>query len=316
MSASRAEALQKKIDLLGERLTAMALKMVSIGKQITDLGMTITDLLIKGGQQAMVDNWQAERAKLQEQQATLTEQEATLEVQQAEAKAELAKLKAQQAAPPAARGSPKLGLCLYAVLDRGAPVGVAFFISPTRALTALHSLIPISTTAPLDDSAVLQLASSLEVILKRDDGSTLNVKVTRCDKAHDYALLESASPVEHFLTIGHMPGVFNREECFLLTWGVSLKQDLERGFTVHPAQVLHQSAHHIMYNADTFDGDCGGALLLMRNCIVLGVHQDTVNRVHERKRLRLEDKEDSVGRLIRNCVRGGVALRLDAFQFS
>ncbi|KAH9249041.1 hypothetical protein BASA81_013253 [Batrachochytrium salamandrivorans] len=284
-SGARAEALQERIDRL-------ALKIEELVGDIIDLGKTITPLLIGGGQQALVD-------ELKEREKSLKEQQAELKALLKPLQEELAELKAAQASPPADEGNPTLPLSIYAVLDGNAAIGVSFFVSPTRALTALHNLIPISTTDPLDNSAVFQLASSLDVTLKREDGSLLKVKVVRCDKRYDYVLLESAVPVQHFLNVGPAPPAHGLRECFLLTW------DIAPGFAVHRALVSRISNHHIAYDANTFDGDCGGALILKRDFTVIGMHQETVNRARELERLtkdvggRLKDVEDSVESLIR-----------------
>ncbi|KAH9256951.1 hypothetical protein BASA81_004772 [Batrachochytrium salamandrivorans] len=151
----------------------------------------------------------------------------------------------------------------------------------------------------------------------------LKVKVVRCDKAHDYALLESAVPVQHFLRVGPVPTDKLFHECYLLTWDIALSQEREiaPGFAVHRALISRQTGHHISYDSSTFDGDCGGALILKHDFTVVGMHQGTVNRARELKRLqvtkgRLDDIEDSVESLIRGLNSGAVALRLDAFQFT
>ncbi|KAH9244346.1 hypothetical protein BASA81_018242 [Batrachochytrium salamandrivorans] len=324
-SGARAEALQADADSLRRQIAATSDEIAAFGREIRVLGEKIRSLYGNKEEEGQIKQLEADRAMAVTQQEKAEKQQAKLEEQQAKAEAELAKLEAAQAGPPAARGNPNLSPSIYAVLSGDVPIGVAFFVSPTRALTALHNLIPIIETDPLDDSAVFQLASSLEVILKRDDGSTLQVKVVACNKQYDYAVLGSAVPVKHFLTIGPAPDILDLEECILLTWGIGLADELETdpGFTVHQARIMRQSAHHITYDAETFDGDCGGALILTRNCTVIGMHQETVNRARERKRLNLEDKrsdkqrmEDSVDSLIASSSKGAVALRLDAFPFN
>ncbi|KAH9261194.1 hypothetical protein BASA81_000898 [Batrachochytrium salamandrivorans] len=308
----------------GGHLATASSEIIAIGVKITNLGTRITDLIGVAGKEAEYAALVAQQTEAKTQQGKVETQQTKLQAERTKVEADLAKLEAAQASPPADDGNPTLPLSIYAVLDDNIPIGVAFYISPTRALTALHSLIPISTTDPLENSAVFQLARSLEVTLKREDGSLLKVKVVRCDKKYDYALLESAAPVEHFLKVGPAPPPGTLRECFLLTWDIGLAQErkVAPGFSVHRATVSRLSTHHIAYDANTFDGDCGGALILKQDFTVIGMHQETINRALELERLtndfggRLSDGENSVESLIRGLSSGAMGLRLEAFEFT
>ncbi|KAH9262980.1 hypothetical protein BASA82_000003 [Batrachochytrium salamandrivorans] len=262
MSASgvRAEALQARIDLLGGDIRDATLKVFDCGDKVTNLGTTITNLLISGGQQALVDELRAERIKAEAQQEKAEEQQAKLEAERTEAKAELAKLEGAGTKQRQTRGFSKeqaahLEGSLYGVLNAGVVCGVAFFIQPNRALTVKHNIPGCC------------VGSSLQLVREH---VTVKVHVVSFDEKYDYAVLVPDDPnfTSLYLTIAAVPPLYENPECTLLTWFVGMGNELQdlnfaASFTMHhEVRLLKMSPHRVVFNAFTFDGDSGGALIL------------------------------------------------------
>ncbi|KAH9261655.1 hypothetical protein BASA81_000311 [Batrachochytrium salamandrivorans] len=294
MSASgvRAEALQARIDLLGGDIRDATLKVFDCGDKVTNLGTTITNLLISGGQQALVDELRAERIKAEAQQEKAEEQQAKLEAERTEAKAELAKLEGAGTKQRQTRGFSKeqaahLEGSLYGVLNAGVVCGVAFFIQPNRALTVKHNIPGCC------------VGSSLQLVREH---VTVKVHVVSFDEKYDYAVLVPDDPnfTSLYLTIAAVPPLYENPECTLLTWFVGMGNELQdlnfaASFTMHhEVRLLKMSPHRVVFNAFTFDGDSGGALILSETCEVIGMHAETVNRAHELKRQKDADVEERV----------------------
>ncbi|KAH9249660.1 hypothetical protein BASA81_012629 [Batrachochytrium salamandrivorans] len=323
MSASgvRAEALQARIDLLGDKITAASDEIAAFGKEIRTLGTSITNLLISGGQQALVDELKEREPGLKDQQNEAKAQQAKLEAERTEAKAELAKLEGAGTKQRQTRGFSKeqaahLEGSLYGVLNaEGVVCGVAFFIQLNRALTVKHNIPGCC------------VGSSLQLVREH---VTVKVHVVSFDEKYDYAVLVPDDPnfTSLYLTIAAVPPLYENPECTLLTWFVGMGNELQdlnfaASFTMHhEVRLLKVSPHRVVFNAFTFDGDSGGALILSETCEVIGMHAETVNRAHELKRQkdadveeRVGEVEDSVESLIRSLNSGALGIRLDKFNF-
>ncbi|KAH9249578.1 hypothetical protein BASA81_012751 [Batrachochytrium salamandrivorans] len=322
MSASgvRAEALQARIDLLGDKITAASDKVFDCGDKVTNLGTTITNLLISGGQQALVDELKERELGLKDQQNEAKAQQAELKDLLKLAQDELAKLEGAGTKQRQTRGFSKeqaahLEGSLYGVLNAGVVCGVAFFIQPNRALTVKHNI---------PDCCV---GSSLQLVREH---VTVKVHVVSFDEKYDYAVLVPDDPnfISLYLTIAAVPPLYENPECTLLTWFVGMGSELQdlnfaASFTMHhEVRLLKMSPHRVVFNAFTFDGDSGGALILSETCEVIGMHAETVNRAHELKRQkdadveeRVGEVEDSVESLIRSLNSGALGIRLDKFNF-
>ncbi|KAH9256146.1 hypothetical protein BASA81_005934 [Batrachochytrium salamandrivorans] len=294
MSASgvRAEALQARIDLLGGDIRDATLKITAFGDEIRTLGTTITNLLISGGQQALVDELKEREPGLKDQQNEAKAQQAELKDLLKLAQDELAKLEGAGTKQRQTRGFSKeqaahLEGSLYGVLNAGVVCGVAFFIQPNRALTVKHNIPGCC------------VGSSLQLVREH---VTVKVHVVSFDEKYDYAVLVPDDPnfISLYLTIAAVPPLYENPECTLLTWFVGMGNELQdlnfaASFTMHhEVRLLKMSPHRVVFNAFTFDGDSGGALILSETCEVIGMHAETVNRAHELKRQKDADVEERV----------------------
>jgi len=163
--------------------------------------------------------------------------------------------------------------------------------------------------------------------LRRAKGREVITHVIQCNEKFDLAILEpeDSSILSQFLILESVSQHVSIEEFTLATLHVGLSKEhredgleFEVGIAYHNASVLRTTPHHLSYEAMSFDGDSGGALVLRRNGHVVGMHLSTVNRARELKRHkevddRLEDIEESVDTLIKGTAVACLALRLDAF---
>jgi hypothetical protein len=211
---------------------------------------------------------------------------------------------------------------VYVLFRDGAPAGVAFFLSPRRALTGYHCC-----TKEGDSGVRTQRQRNfprLTIQASTDNtGPKIVMRVVRSDADLDFAVLE---PVSDFVAPAHLQvesiDAHESEDRFvLLTVNIGIAEecpdDFSRGFTKRPATVAKLSNRHMLVDARSFDGDSGGAIVLARTGKAVGMHLSTVNRVRDHLDPllvfdeRLGAVEASVRDLIDGTSSGCVGLRLD-----
>jgi hypothetical protein len=163
-------------------------------------------------------------------------------------------------------------------------IGVAFFISPTRVLTACHNLSPE------------EISGSAEVALKSKENRTVLCKVAKCDTVVDYAVLQPISFISKwYLEIGQTP--LESGDCELITLGVEIKNQLPPGqvlrnfLTTHKGSIMNSTGDYIVLNAPTWKGDCGGALMFGSSRRVIGMHTEGFNAAREKNEPLLKELE-------------------------
>jgi len=215
--------------------------------------------------------------------------------------------------PPARRAT--IEGSIIAVVRGGVEAGVAFFISPTRALTVAHNL-------RISSGRHQRVATCVRC----SDGARLSFDVTHCDTALDFAVLElrqGQPPSQHFLTVPREIGVSAGERgVFLVTCNFRMAAEApdvaSLGVAWHHARVVKLHTHNFLYDSPPFDGDSGGAIVVARTGAVIGLHKELVNAARElieHKRGvgdRLNAVELSLQSLIRGTSVGCVAVRTDS----
>jgi len=215
--------------------------------------------------------------------------------------------------PPARRAAVEGSI--LAVVRGGAEAGVAFFVSPTVALTAAHNV---------QASSSRRRAAAVECV-RPSDGTRLYFNIASFDAALDVAVLrlragEPASP--HYLAVSlSMPAV-GANGLYLVTCNIRMAAELPGVASVnvawHGARITHLHSRHFLYDAVAFDGDSGGAVVVARTGEVFGLHTGIVNAARElleRKEAvgeRLNNVELSVKSLIRGTAFGCLGVRLDS----
>ena len=217
--------------------------------------------------------------------------------------------------PPSQRA--RIEGSILAVVRGTTEAGVAFFISPTIALTAAHNLgVSGSTTRHVKTI----------VCIRAEDRTRFAFVVAGLDAKLDVALLKlrvGERPSTHFLTVPSSIGVAPGDRgMFLVTCNIRMAAEVPEiasvGVAWHQARIVSLHPNNFVYDSVAFDGDSGGAVVVARTGAVIGLHCELVNAARElitRKENvgdRLNTIEESVKSLIHGSASGCVGVRLDS----
>lgn len=207
---------------------------------------------------------------------------------------------------------------ILAIVRSGTDAGVAFFISPTAALTAARNL------------AVRGGGSSHRARVECErpgDGTRLHFDVVALDADLDFAVLRLCAggrPSPHFLTLSRGLTVAAGDGgLFLVTCNVRTAAGAPDapavGVAWHDARVVRVHPRHVLFDSPVFDGDSDGAIVVVaRSGEVIGLHTELVSAARERLQLRADGGErlgaveESVGALVSGCSVGCVGVRIDS----
>ena len=207
---------------------------------------------------------------------------------------------------------------ILAVRRRGTEIGgVAFFVSPTRALTVAHNL-----SLPNDRH------QHVVTCVRTSDGVRLVFDVLHCDASLDFAVLElhvgyPASP--HFLRVSRsITQAAGDKGTFLVTCNIRMAAEApdvtSLGVAWHHARIVKLHLHNLLYDSPPFDGDSGGAIVVARSGEVIGLHRELVNAAREVISHkgdvgdRLNAMEVSLQSLLAGNSFGCVAVRIDSSE--
>ena len=207
------------------------------------------------------------------------------------------------------------GSILAVVRGGGNAVGVAFFVSSTTALTAAHNL------------ALGKAARHVKAVtcFRAEGGERFLFVVAALDAALDVAVLRLSHGQRgsaHFLTVPRsIDEASNESGLFFVTCNIRMAAEAPDattlGVATHKARVIRLHPHSILYDAPAFDGDSGGAVVVARTGVVIGLHRELVNAAREiiehKTDLgeRLDAFEASLRSLISGTSFGCVGVRLD-----
>jgi hypothetical protein len=206
---------------------------------------------------------------------------------------------------------------IVVILRNRRKVGVAFFISPTVALTAAHNL-----TARAGASALVST-----VVCQRPDGDkeALTFDVAAHDTLLDFAVLrlqKTERPSRHYLPIHNLNDEEVHKGVFFATCHIS--EALEAidntcvSVTIREVYITKVHSHLLRYDAHAFNGDSDGAVVIMRSGKIVGLHKELVNAAREVIRqkddvgIRLNSIEESVKSLIAGTTHGCIGVRVDS----
>jgi hypothetical protein len=196
----------------------------------------------------------------------------------------------------------------------GQEAGVAFFVSPTTALTVAHNLPKGARTV---------------VCVRNTDKARFVFNITHSEKELDFAVLQLAPDqpaVQHFLTIPeHVNTVAGEKGIVLVTCNIRPAKEAPEATTVgvawQPAAVVRMDhPRHFVFYSQTFDGDSGGAIVVGRTGAVIGLHQLLVNQAEElvNHKLDVGERLNAVERSVKSLISGNalgcVGLRVDAAE--
>jgi hypothetical protein len=218
--------------------------------------------------------------------------------------------------PPARRAVIKRSI--VTILRGGSEMGVAFFISPTVAITVAHNLLLASKAGLLRRVICVHPNDKEKRVFTFD--------VVAFDIALDFAVLRlqmNERPSAHHLTLraaneaeGHNGVVF------FVTCNILLAKEA-RGIThvnitIRRAHITKIHGHHLLYGAHAFDGDSAGAVVIGRRGEVIGLHMTLVNAARELLQRKegageqLEAIELSVKSLIAGTALGCIGVRVES----
>ena len=212
----------------------------------------------------------------------------------------------------------RIELSILVLRRTGESVGIAFFVSPTIAVTVARTLLK------KEKRVICVQASLTEQVTHKFD-------VVARDDVLGFAVLELASdeqPVADYLSLPSRPvDDCARQRLFLFTCHISISMAQKRpevisvGIACHIAHLTCTHGRHVLISADTFNGDSDGAVVLSRTGEVIALHQELVNRARERLEQRREQRRSvdarqnernaSLESLVKAPARGCLALRMD-----
>ena len=219
--------------------------------------------------------------------------------------------------PPARRAT--IEASILAVLRDAdeAEAGVAFFISPTTALTVARNLLSASGS---------RRGHLGEVACARpSDGARFTFHVAALDADLDFAVLRLriGVPSAHFLTVPRRIGIAaGGKGAFLVACNIRMASAAPDAASVgvawHHARIVRLHPHKFLYDSPSFDGDSGGAIVVARTGEVIGLHKELLSAARELLEHkatigeRLNRVEVSVQSLIKGSSFGCVGVRLDS----
>jgi len=220
--------------------------------------------------------------------------------------------------PPARRATIE-GSILAVLRGAGAgqaEAGVAFFVSPTTALTVAHNLSVAGSS---------RRHLTRVTCVRPGDGARFAFDVGALDADLDFAVLRlrAGAPSAHFLSVSRSIGVAAGDKgVFLVTCNIRMAAEAPDaapvGVAWHHARVVRFHPHNFLYDSPPFDGDSGGAIVVARTGEVIGLHKELVNAARELLEHkatvgeRLNRVEASVQSLMRGLSFGCVGVRLDS----
>ena len=217
--------------------------------------------------------------------------------------------------PPAQRA--RIEGSILAVARGKVEAGVAFFVSPTTALTAAHNLgVGGSTTRHVKSVTCV----------RAEDRARFVFSVAALDAKLDVAVLRLRAgerPSAHFLTMPRSIGVAPGDKgMFLVTCNIRMAAEAPDiasvGIAWHQARIVSLHPNNFVYDSVAFDGDSGGAVVVARTGAVIGLHCELVNAAREliahKEDVgeRLTSIDESVKSLIHGSSSGCVGVRLDS----
>ena len=212
---------------------------------------------------------------------------------------------------------------IYFVDSNRKPIGTGFFVSPRVAISAAHSFT----------ESVMVGTIRTGYFGKPHVGKTCQLKVDLIDRENDFIIfaIQGKDAPQHLepAPVRLDPG----GECILVAYQLGIHDELkelgkEPSVGVFPGAITKAHERHFVYNAPSFAGDSGGAIIL-REGQVIGMHIMTVNQALELQRLKSldEDKattsdivqhvdsvEKSIDSLIKSLSSGALGLSISSIM--
>ena len=201
--------------------------------------------------------------------------------------------------------------------ENSAPVGIGFFISTQIVVTAHHNIRGSSHIRALISTANGQTSAHTLAF-----APSMEANAEKC-KELDLAILKTETVHPHHLSIFSLDAKNMRVKDFALaSYSIEYSQVLGKEFladkfAVMPVTIYKATNNHVVYSANAFSGDSGGAVVCSGKGEVFALHLETVNQANEgleRDQYTLQDVAESVKSCIRGFSQGFLGLRLDSAE--
>lgn len=201
--------------------------------------------------------------------------------------------------------------------DDDSPIGTGFAVSTDTIFNAAHNF-PNPTAG---NQVLCHFGKQHQQVTRRLEISHVNENLdycilTICDGEPDLP--------GHLVVAGTTLKV--GKTCILAAFQIGIQQDLkdldpELSVGIFKGEIAKLYPRHFVYQCPTFADDSGGAIVL-RNGMVVGIHQETVNQAGERlaqaefrdSSSRSDSIEESLEQLTMSFSSGSVGLRISAIK--
>ena len=174
---------------------------------------------------------------------------------------------------------------IYFIDSKRKPIGTGFFVSPRVAISAAHTFT----------ESVKVGAMRTGYFGKPHVGKTCQLKVDLIDRENDFIIfaIQGKDAPQHLepAPVRLDPG----GECILVAYQLGIHDELkelgkEPSVGVFPGAITKAHERHFVYNAPSFAGDSGGAIILQEGQAI-GMHIMTVNQALELQRFKSLDED-------------------------
>jgi hypothetical protein len=174
-------------------------------------------------------------------------------------------------------------------------VGIGFFITPNRLVTANHILHE-------------HYAENEEIhIGVHNQQGDLEHKTVFAIHTHiewDLSVLFFAEDHHAWLQLPALDSMPISHRIAVTSFSSTLFEELggtiDASFCVIPGIIVKLASHHVLYSSTLFSGDSGGAVILSSDGVVRAIHQETVNQAKELGRIIGIDGEEETDDLDEN----------------
>jgi hypothetical protein len=195
--------------------------------------------------------------------------------------------------------------------------GVAFFVSPTVAITVEHALNKrakrVTCVRPADNARLV-----FEVLSRNPELDFAVLRLVSGQPVSPHHL-----PIPRRVELNGDPGLKD-DDVFLVSCNISTAEGIpgvkSLGLSWHLARFIRSHANHFVYHCRAFSGETDGSIVVARGTgDLVGFHRELVNQAREqiehteRANRRLTDVQASVKSLINGKTLGGfIGIRADA----
>jgi len=184
---------------------------------------------------------------------------------------------------------------IYSMDDFSLGVGIGFFISANRLVTANHIL---QEHYPRNEEIHIGVHNQQGILEHK------TACAVRHDADWDLSVLFFAENHHAWLQLPALDSVPISHRIAVTSFSSTLFEELagtiDASFCVIPGIIVKLATHHVLYSSTLFSGDSGGAVILSSDGVVQAIHQESVNQARELGRIIGVDGEEEADDLDEN----------------